>query len=150
MLPSSHTWKKVLVTQLCLTLCDPMGCSLPGSSVHEILQARMLEGVAIPFSKASSWPRDQIRVSYIAGRCFILRGVLLKNCFLTYSRYKEHGIYQNSLSSHCLLLCHSHRKASEKNHSYDCGSLDKANILFISYSRLLEKWRCQEPGFTCL
>ena len=42
---------KLLVTQLCLTLCDPMDCSPPGSSVHEILQARTLEWVAIFFSK---------------------------------------------------------------------------------------------------
>ena len=40
---------KMLVTQSCPTLCDPMGCSLPGSSVHGILQARILEWVAIPF-----------------------------------------------------------------------------------------------------
>ena len=40
---------KVLVTQSCLTLCDPMDCSLPGSSVHRILQARILEWVVIPF-----------------------------------------------------------------------------------------------------
>ena len=37
--------------QLCLTLCDPVDCSLPGSSVHGILHARILEWVAIPFSK---------------------------------------------------------------------------------------------------
>ena len=42
---------KVLVPQLCLTLCEPMDCSLPGSSVHGILQARILELVAIPFSR---------------------------------------------------------------------------------------------------
>ena len=42
---------KVLVTQLCLTLCNPMDCSLPGSSVHGILQARILEWVTIPFSR---------------------------------------------------------------------------------------------------
>ena len=41
----------VLVAQSCLTLCDPMGCSSPGSSVHGILQARILEWVAIPFSR---------------------------------------------------------------------------------------------------
>ena len=45
---------KVLVTQLCPTLCNPMDCSLPGSSVHGILQARILERVAIPFSRGSS------------------------------------------------------------------------------------------------
>ena len=42
---------KVLDAKFCLTLCDPMGCSLPGSSVYGIFQARILEWVAIPFSK---------------------------------------------------------------------------------------------------
>ena len=50
---------KVLVTQSCPTLCDPMGYSLPGSSVHGILQAIILEWVAIPFSTGSSWPRNR-------------------------------------------------------------------------------------------
>ena len=49
----------VLHIQLCPTLCDPMNCSLPGSSVHGILQARIWEWVAIPFSGRSSQPRDQ-------------------------------------------------------------------------------------------
>ena len=61
-------WKKVLVMQSCPTLCDPMDWSLPGSSVHGILQRRILEWVAIPFSRVSSWPRDQTWVSCIAGR----------------------------------------------------------------------------------
>ena len=43
--------------QLCLTLCDPMDCSLPGSSVHGALQARLLEWVALPSSRGSSQPR---------------------------------------------------------------------------------------------
>ena len=47
---------KVLLAQLCLTLCDPRDCSLPGSSVHGILQARILEWVVIPFSRRSSRP----------------------------------------------------------------------------------------------
>ena len=54
-----------VLVQLCLTLCDPMDCSLPGSSVHEIFQARILEWGAIPFSRGSSPPRDRIRVSCI-------------------------------------------------------------------------------------
>ena len=49
----------VLVTQLCLTLCDPMDCSPPGSSVHGILQSRILEWVAISFSGGSFQYRDQ-------------------------------------------------------------------------------------------
>ena len=46
------------------TLCDPLDCSLPGSSVHGILQARILEWVAMPSSRESSWPRNRTRVSY--------------------------------------------------------------------------------------
>ena len=46
--------------------CDPIDCSLPGSCVHEILQARILEWVGISFSKGSSRPRDQTQVSYAA------------------------------------------------------------------------------------
>ena len=61
----------MLVFQLCLTLCDPMNC-LPGSSVHGILQARILECVAISFSRESSWSRDQTQVSCIAGGFFTI------------------------------------------------------------------------------
>ena len=50
---------RVLITQSCLTLCDPMDCNPPGSSVHSILQARILEWVAIPFSRGSSQLRDR-------------------------------------------------------------------------------------------
>ena len=60
----------VLIAQLCLTLCDPMDCSPPGSSICRILQARILEWIAIPFSKRSSWPRDQTHVSCVADRFF--------------------------------------------------------------------------------
>ena len=58
------------VSQSCLTLCDSMDYSLPGSSVHGIFQARILEWVAIFFSRGSSQPRDQTRVSCTAGRLF--------------------------------------------------------------------------------
>ena len=54
------------------TLCDPMDCSRPGSSLHGILQARTLEWFAISFSRGSSQPRDQTRVSCIAGKRFNL------------------------------------------------------------------------------
>ena len=56
-----------LVPQSCLTLCDLMDCSPPGSSVHGILQARILEWVAVSFSRGSSQPRDRTQVSWIAG-----------------------------------------------------------------------------------
>ena len=60
----------VLVAQLCLTLCNPTDYSPPGFSVHGILQARILEWIAIPFSKRTSHLRDQTLVSLITGRFF--------------------------------------------------------------------------------
>ena len=58
------------VAQSCPTLCNPMDCSLPGFSVLGIFQARILEWVAISFSRRSFWPRNRIRVSRIVGRRF--------------------------------------------------------------------------------
>ena len=57
----------VLVIWLCPALCDPMDCSPPGSSVRGILQASVLEWIAIPFSMGSSWPRDWTWGSHIVG-----------------------------------------------------------------------------------
>ena len=60
------------VAQSCPILCDPVDCSPSSSSVHGILQARILVWVAISFSRGCSRPRDQTQVSCIAGRRFIL------------------------------------------------------------------------------
>ena len=72
-----HWWKKSKgkvseVTQSCPTLCDPMDCSLPGSSVHGIFQAIVLEWIAISFSSGSSRPRDGTQVSCIVDRRFTI------------------------------------------------------------------------------
>ena len=78
--PLQHCVSKV--TQSCPTLCDIMDCSLPCSSVHGIFQARVLEWVAISFSRGSSQPRDQTWVSCIVVRCFTTwatRGVIVGN-----------------------------------------------------------------------
>ena len=64
---SKKVWKvKGLVAQSCPTLCDPINCSPPGSSAHGILQARILEWVAVPSSRGSSPRGDRTRVSCIA------------------------------------------------------------------------------------
>ena len=63
---------KVLVAQSCPTLCDPMDCRQPDSSVSGILQARILEWIASSSSRGSSWPRDWIWVSHVAGRFFTI------------------------------------------------------------------------------
>ena len=77
------------VAQSCPTLCGPVDCSLPGSAVHGIFQARVLEWVIISFSRGSSQLRDWTRIAHIVGRHFTVwatKGsytplVLLSNCF---------------------------------------------------------------------
>ena len=68
------------VAQLCPTLCDPIDCSLPGFSLHGILQARVLEWVPISFSRGSSQPRDQTQVSGTAGRLFTIWATREAHC----------------------------------------------------------------------
>ena len=89
----------MLVTQSCPILCDPMDCSLQGPSVHWILQARIREWIAIPFSRWSSRPRVQTLVSCIAGRFFTVcatkeapsKLVTFKICF-----FKNHESFDSS------------------------------------------------------
>ena len=79
-------WKfpEKLITQSSPTLCDPRDCSPPGSSAHGILEARILEWVAVPSSRGSSQPWDQTRVSHITGRFFSIwapKGALLYSMY---------------------------------------------------------------------
>ena len=78
---SSHLLERECVcevAQSCPTLCDPMDCSLPGSSVHGIFQAIVLEWIVISFSKESSQPRDRTRVSHIVDRRFTVCNLSLR------------------------------------------------------------------------
>ena len=88
------------VAQSCPTLCNPMNCSLPGSSVHGILQARILEWVAIPFSKGSSQPRDWTCVSYI-GRC--IDRCILDHCTAPEKPHKL--IYEGIKNNYSIWRC---------------------------------------------
>ena len=72
-----------LVAQSYLTLCNPLDCSPPGSSVHGIFQTRILEWVVISFSRGSSWPRDKTCVSCIADRFFTGWAIRKALTFLT-------------------------------------------------------------------
>ena len=101
------------VTQSCPNFCDPMDCSLPGSFIHEIFQARVLEWVAISFSRGSSWPRDRTQVSHIAGRCFtfwasregnVNRHVLKANWQLQVIKLQA-LLFLSSHNSVCLIRC---------------------------------------------
>ena len=88
---SHWKWSESEVAQSCPTLCDLMDCNSPGSSVHGIFQARVLEWVAISFSRGSSRPRDRTQVSRIIGRCFTIWATreALTECQL----YAKHGAY---------------------------------------------------------
>ena len=68
--PSPGSESESEVAQSCPTLCDPMDYGLPGFSVHGIFQARILEWVAISFSRGSSQPRDRTCISCMTGRSF--------------------------------------------------------------------------------
>ena len=80
------------VAQSCLTLCDPMDSSLPASSVHRILQARILEWVAVPFSRGSSWPRNQTQIL-----CINCTGRLILYHWAT----REANITVHKMGKHC-------------------------------------------------
>ena len=91
--------------QLCLTLCDPMDCSLPSSSVHGILQARILVWVAMPSSRGSSQPRDQTQVSRIAGRLFISLAIMEAQEYWSGSLSLLWGIFPTQELNQGLLHC---------------------------------------------
>ena len=98
------------VAQSCPTLCDLMDCSPPGSSVHGIFQARILEWVAISFSRGSSGPRGQTQVSRIAGRLFTVWATreesffLCLNGLLTNFHLQKRGGSTETISLMLLLL----------------------------------------------
>ena len=112
----------MLLAQSCPTLCDTMDCSPPGSSVHRILQARILEWAAIPFSMESAWPRNWILVSWIAGRFFTIwatREILSEawvisfiylltyffaHLWVSFTHGNERYFRHAMLSSQCLML----------------------------------------------
>ena len=90
---------KLVVAQSCLTLCDPMDCSPSGFSVHGILQARILEWVAIPFSRGSSWLRDRTWISRTVGKFFTIWATR-KASSLYENLPPSHSVFQLSLIFH--------------------------------------------------
>ena len=111
---TSLVMKESEVAQSCLTLCNPEDCSPPSSSVHGILQTRILEWVAISFS------RDQTQVSCIAGRCF--------NLWATREALISHE--SNANQNHKDILLHTH---------HDDYSLKKKNKKITSVGEDVEK-----------
>ena len=91
--------------QSCPTLCDPRGCTLPDSSVHGIFQARILDWVAISFSKGSPWPKKWTRssccISWIAGFWFFFVCLFVFNHWAT----REAPLHIQNIICVCASLC---------------------------------------------
>ena len=100
----SLMWSEVLGAQLCLTLCDPMDCSLSGSSVHGIPQTSILEWVTIPFSRESFWCKDRTQVSFIVGRFFTVWATKEVHfsliAHLTWCNYISNALGQHMVNCH--------------------------------------------------
>ena len=120
-----------LVTQSCPTLEDPMDCSPPGSSVHGTSQARILERVAIPFSRGSSWPGDGTRVSCITGGLFTIWAI--RPALVTMSRLPQISVPQSRLNRKMKIL------------SEDLGH--RAGEMGAQWTWVISSWLCQKSNF---
>ena len=147
------------VTQSCPTLCDRMDCSLPCSSVHGIFQARILEWVAISFSRRSSWSRDWTQVSRIIGRHFATRKAqvpfssvqLLSHVWLFMTaRTTTHQASLSTTNSRSLLKLISIESVMPSNHLILCHpllllpSIFPSIKVFSNESALHIRWPAQE------
>ena len=130
---------------MCPFLCDPTDCSLPGSSVHGILQARILEWVAMPFSRGSSPPRDQTWVSCIAGRFFTVwatKEALNKN-IRTNNWHKQNSSRDDVILSWSKSSFGSFFEMSWKNPNevfYQVSITGRASLMVQTVKNLPEIW----------
>ena len=125
--------------------CDPMGCSLPGSSIHGILQAIILEWAAISFSRGSSHPKNQTQVSCIAGRCFTNRATReaheydIQACKEYWEKvrqtsYLSKNEYFFSFCSHPLFQTHKEKmKGNVSTRTKECQPPSEGSISFPLY-----------------
>ena len=115
-------WQLCMYAQLfhlCPTLCDPMDCSPPSSSVHGILQARILEWVALPFSRGSCWPRYWTGASCVADGFltdWVTRTalwqfcqVIIYFCFILLVTESSLLNYNNFLKAYICIICSPHQ-----------------------------------------
>ena len=137
---STKEKKESQVAQSCPTLCDPMECSLPDSSIHGIFQARVLEWVAISFSRGSSWPSNRTWVSRIAGRRLTAWATTCKT-FAVICRIPFQSLVllsRISLFQSTLLSLFSHSVTSDTCYPVDFSPPD-SSVHGISQARILDQ-----------
>ena len=135
-----------LVTQTCLTLCDPVGCILPVSSVRGILQARILKWVPYPFYKGSSQLRDQTWVSCITGRFFTIwaiREPLVPQFKIQYLSFYRHHKY--------LFIITKYKSIKLRKHiwfwHFNFNTTSFLFLLYLSKCDTLPKTKCSKYEF---
>ena len=135
-------WNELKIVQSCWTLCYPMGYT-----VHEILQARILEWVSIPFSRGSSQPRDQTQVSHIAGEFFTIwvtrEAQITHSLLINFIYFKQLSITPKFSYSRTALIWWTRKRTldlcSRSNHSPQrCPRINPWNLWI--YHLVLEKW----------
>ena len=130
------------VTQSCPTLCDPMDCSLPGSCVHGIFHARVLEWVAISFSRIFSRPRDWTQVSRIVGRRFTVWAKMEIKHLLIWRLWAQNTNYIHLQKSemYCLIEFWVCRCTCPTSANQTSPALSSTMILLPSDSFFLSKY----------
>ena len=156
---------KVLVTQWCLTLCDPTDYSPTGSSRHGMLQTRILEWIAVPFSRGSFWPRDKSQGSCNADGSLpseppnLRRNVESKWAFWL---SLQHAFLINCVASkdivntHCKKFPHTHTTPALTQFPYflspdallTCGSLTYPHMLTEKLISTCYLFQCYFHNFT--
>ena len=126
----------------CPAVCDPVDCSPPGSSVHGILQARILEGVAISFSRRSSQPRDRTPVSCIAGGFFTIKTLKLPTCIGAWISFKS--VTYSLGTSVQLSWPHSSHPQCGNTAALLADLSEMMPVEFLSWLRVDRVW----PGFS--
>ena len=140
---------------LCHSVMSNSFCSPPSYSVHGILQARMLEWVAIPFSRGSSWPRHRNRVACIAGRFFTVWATqtYLKDTFIQggISPPKERSMWVDiilrkghSISGMCVVLEGRKKKEALSPSIYFCKKREKYFGVILTLNALSTKELCKQ------
>ena len=137
------------VTQSCPTLCHPVDCSPPGSPIHGILQARILEWVAISFSRGSSRPRDRTQVSCIAGRHFNLNHQGSKPCTIHSTEYyrgencidRKLWKYTGGFPWSLYLTVHMYDETTKAREITNRKQQSKIKFMFLPTRMNLERYR---------
>ena len=126
-------WKVKVKSLSRVRLCDPLDCSLPGSSVHGIFQARILEWVAIYFSRGSSRPMDRNQISHIVGRRFTIWATKIAWMYEPggLQSIESQTIRHNWATEHCWEKCRGWTKSEIKSIMLSLFLLLQRSLLMI-------------------